>query len=40
MKSAASLRAYKNEILRETERNQMKQINDDKDAKVFSFYPN
>ncbi|XP_045453502.1 uncharacterized protein LOC123662747 [Melitaea cinxia] len=35
-KSAASLRAYRNEIIRETERNQMKQINDDKDAKLVS----
>ncbi|CAH2087860.1 unnamed protein product [Euphydryas editha] len=35
-KSAASLRAYRNEIIRETERNQMKQINEDKDGKLVS----
>ncbi|XP_046971073.1 uncharacterized protein LOC124538115 [Vanessa cardui] len=36
MKSAASLRAYRTEMIRESERNQMKQINDDKDAKLVS----
>ncbi|CAH0719011.1 unnamed protein product, partial [Brenthis ino] len=36
IKSAASLRAYRNELIREAERNQMKQINDDKDAKLVS----
>ncbi|XP_047538696.1 uncharacterized protein LOC125072214, partial [Vanessa atalanta] len=36
MKSAASLRAYRTEMIREAERNQMKQINDDKDAKLVS----
>nr|XP_026490389.1 uncharacterized protein LOC113396606 isoform X1 [Vanessa tameamea] len=36
MKSAASLRAYRTEMIREAERNQMKQINDDKDTKLVS----
>ncbi|XP_023945337.2 uncharacterized protein LOC112051089 isoform X2 [Bicyclus anynana] len=35
-KSAASLRAYRNELLREAERQQMKQISDEKDSKLIS----
>ena len=34
LKSAASLRAYRHELMREAQRAQMKQINDDKDTKV------
>ncbi|CAH2232032.1 jg7489 [Pararge aegeria aegeria] len=36
LKSAASIRAYRNEMMREAERNQMKQINEDKDSKKES----
>ncbi|XP_039748230.1 uncharacterized protein LOC120625280 [Pararge aegeria] len=36
LKSAASIRAYRNEMMREAERNQMKQINEDKDSKLIS----
>lgn len=34
MKSAASLRAYRNELMREAERNQMKQVHEEKDGRV------
>ncbi|XP_045778306.1 uncharacterized protein LOC123876182 isoform X1 [Maniola jurtina] len=36
IKSAASLRAYRNELMMEAERKQMKQINDEKDSKLIS----
>ncbi|KAJ0172592.1 hypothetical protein K1T71_011731 [Dendrolimus kikuchii] len=36
MKSAASLRAYRNEILKEAERNQLKQVHEEKDGKLIS----
>ncbi|CAG9128854.1 unnamed protein product [Plutella xylostella] len=34
--SAASLRAYRNEILREAERNQLKQVHEEKDGRLIS----
>lgn len=34
IKSAASLRAYRNELMREAERNQLKQVHEEKDGKV------
>lgn len=34
MKSAASLRAYRNELIREAERNQLKQVHEEKDGRV------
>ncbi|KAJ2941151.1 hypothetical protein O0L34_g10386 [Tuta absoluta] len=36
MKSAASLRAYRNELLREAERNQLKQVHEEKDGRLIS----
>ncbi|XP_041969195.1 uncharacterized protein LOC121726043 [Aricia agestis] len=36
LKSATSLRAYRDELMREVERNQMRQINDEKDSKLIS----
>ncbi|KAM3965942.1 uncharacterized protein ACR2FA_012793 [Aphomia sociella] len=35
-KSAASLRAYRNELLREAERNQLKQVHEEKDGRLIS----
>lgn len=32
--SAASLRAYRNELMREVEKNQLKQVHEDKDGRV------
>lgn len=34
MKSAESLRAYRNELMREAERNQLKQVHEEKDGRV------
>lgn len=34
MKSAASLRAYRTELMREAERNQLKQVHEEKDGRV------
>lgn len=34
LKSAESLRAYQNELMREVERNQMKQVHEEKDGRV------
>ncbi|KAF9424374.1 hypothetical protein HW555_000513 [Spodoptera exigua] len=36
MKSAASIRAYRNELLREAERNQLKQVHEEKDGRLIS----
>ncbi|XP_075982109.1 uncharacterized protein LOC142980550 isoform X2 [Anticarsia gemmatalis] len=36
MKSAASLRAYRNELMREAERNQLKQVHEEKDGRLIS----
>ncbi|KAL0829953.1 hypothetical protein ABMA28_003422 [Loxostege sticticalis] len=36
IKSAASLRAYRNEMLREAERNQLKQVHEEKDGRLIS----
>ncbi|XP_026318014.1 uncharacterized protein LOC113228825 [Hyposmocoma kahamanoa] len=36
IKSAASLRAYRNELMREAERNQLKQVHEEKDGKLIS----
>ncbi|CAB3225244.1 unnamed protein product [Arctia plantaginis] len=36
MKSAASLRAYRDELMREAERNQLKQVHEEKDGKLIS----
>ncbi|XP_059061101.1 uncharacterized protein LOC131853997 [Achroia grisella] len=36
IKSAASLRAYRNELLREAERNQLKQVHEEKDGRLIS----
>ncbi|KAJ8720894.1 hypothetical protein PYW08_006359 [Mythimna loreyi] len=35
-KSAASIRAYRNELLREAERNQLKQVHEEKDGRLIS----
>lgn len=35
IKSAESLRAYRNELMREVERNQLKQVHVEKDGKVM-----
>ncbi|XP_072945620.1 uncharacterized protein [Epargyreus clarus] len=35
-KSAESLRAYRNELMREVERNQLKQVHDEKDGRLIS----
>lgn len=37
MKSAASLRAYREELMREAERNQLKQVHEEKDGKVRNY---
>lgn len=39
MKSAASLRAYRNEMMREAERNQLKQVHEEKDGRVCMTIP-
>ncbi|KAG6440293.1 hypothetical protein O3G_MSEX001252 [Manduca sexta] len=36
LKSAASLRAYRNELMREAERNQLKQVHEEKDGRLVS----
>ncbi|PZC77952.1 hypothetical protein B5X24_HaOG202759 [Helicoverpa armigera] len=36
MKSAASMRAYRNELMREAERNQLKQVHEEKDGRLIS----
>ncbi|CAG9782524.1 unnamed protein product [Diatraea saccharalis] len=36
VKSAASLRAYRNELMREAERNQLKQVHEEKDGRLIS----